>query len=112
MPPPPREPLLPLSVRIEETRKKLQTLQARRVSSFVAWYKEKFSWLFALPTVPFLFVSFFLWYLYGILWIPAWFLISLLVRDKSLDESLDAAIDKAQETLRSLERQRLRRLHD
>ena len=96
-----------IEARVAAARKKLQSLQARRVSGFLPWYREKFSWLFALSAGPFLLWSILLWWVYGFIWIPAWFVVSKLLRDRSMDASLDQAIEGTKQTLVALEHQEL-----
>ena len=98
---------LTLIEQIDATRKKLLSLQARRVSSFGAWYREKFSWLVTMPSLGMVLVTYLMWAAYGFLWIPAWYWITKLTRDKSLDASLDSAIASTEASLHNLEQRQL-----
>jgi serine/threonine protein kinase len=94
---------LTLIEQIEATRKKLQSLRARRMSSFGAWYREKFAWLITMPSLFMLFVTYAMWVCYGFLWIPAWYWIAKLTRNRKLDASLDSAIASTEAALNTLE---------
>ena len=85
---------------IDALRKKLQSLRARRLSSFSSWHREKFANVNSILLIV-------MWIYYGFVWIPAWYGIAKLTRDKKLDSSLDSAIASTEATLDNLEQRQL-----
>ena len=81
---------------IDALHKKLRTLRARRRSSFSDWHREKFANVNSILLVL-------MWVYYGFVWIPAWYWIAKLTRDKKLDASLDSAIASTEAAMHTLE---------
>ena len=98
---------LTLIEQIDATRKKLEGLKARRMSSFGPWYREKFAWLVTMPSLAMVLVTYFIWAAYGFAWIPAWYWIAKMTRDRKLDASLDSAIASTEAALHTLEQRQL-----